>query len=157
MIAARFILIPIHVLIVAACARAAADRAPLAGSSSTLTVRGEYAAVAVDGVDGISVRDGRLVVRGPSSTVSVDLPPVADPTQLNRGWALVTEGVAGDKRSLTFTHETTLDDFSIELPGSDAQMRYGSMAGRGGEDVLVFAWGDHTPSYWGYVTIVRKR
>lgn len=153
----RLTLLPLQILILAACAQAAADRAPLTGTSKTLTVRGEYNAVALDRIDGMSIRDGRLALRGSATTTLVDLPPSADPTQANRGWALVTETNVGDQRSLTFTHETTLDDFSLELPGSEAPLRYGSLGGRGGDDVLVFAWGTNSRSYWGYVTIARKQ
>jgi hypothetical protein len=151
----RLSLIPLQILILAACAQAAADRAPLTGMSKTLTVRGEYNAVALDQVDGMSIRDGRLALRGTSATTMVDLPAAADPAQANRGWALVTETTLGDHRSVTFTHETTLDDFTLELPASDAPLRYGSLGGRNGDDVLVFAWGANSRSYWGWVTVVR--
>ena len=57
---------------------------------------------------------------------------------------------------MTFTHETTLDDFTLELPASDAPLRYGSLAGTNGDDVLVFAWGENSQSFWGWVTISRK-
>jgi hypothetical protein len=152
----RFAVISGQVLLLAACARAAADRAPLTGSSKTVTVRGEYAAVDLDRVDGMSLRDGRLALRGSSKTVAVDLPPAADPAKPQRGWALVTEATGDDKRTVSFTHETTLDDFSLELPASDAQFYYGGLTGRNGEDVLVFAWGADSQSYWGYVTIARR-
>jgi hypothetical protein len=152
----RVMLVPACVVLAAACARAAADRAPLTGESKTLTVRGEYALVALDQIDGIAIRDGRLALRGSSATTSVDLPSMADPSKAGRGWALVTETAAGGQRSVTFTHETTLDDFTLELPASDAQLRYGTLGGRNGEDVLVFAWGERSRSYWGWVTIVRK-
>jgi hypothetical protein len=104
----------------------------------------------------MSLRDGRLALRGSSTTTLVDLPPFADATKAGRGWALVTETAAGERRVLTFTHETTLDEFTLELPASDAPLRYGSLGGRGSEDVLVFAWGEKSRSYWGYVTIARR-
>ncbi len=150
------LLITAQILFLAACAQAAADRAPLTGSSKTLTVRGEYATVALDQIEGMSIRDGKLVLRGSTTTASVDLPPAADPAKAGRGWALVTETAAGDQRSVTFTHETTLDDFTLELPASEAPLRYGSLAGRNGEDILVFAWGAESRSYWGYVAIARN-
>ena len=31
---------------------------------------------------------------------------------------------------MTFTHETTLDDFTLELPASDAPLRYGSLGAK---------------------------
>ena len=156
MIERRLALMPLKILVLAACAQAAADRAPLNGQSKTMTVRGEYATVALDQVDGMSLRDGRLALRGSSATTLIDLPPNADPTRAGRGWALVTETAAGDRRAVTFTHETTLDEFTLELPASDAPLRYGSLGGHNGDDVLVFAWGKDARSYWGYVTIVRK-
>jgi hypothetical protein len=156
MIERRLALIPVQILVIAACAQAAADRAPLTGQSATMTVRGEYSTVAIDQVDGMSLREGRLALRGPTTTTLIDLPPMADATNAGRGWALVTETAAGDRRVMTFTHETTLDEFTVELPASDAPLRYGSLGGRNGEDVLVFAWGHDGRSYWGYVTIGRK-
>ena len=48
------------------------------GSSKTLTVRGEYSAVAIDQIDGMALRDGKLALRGSQTTIAVDLPPTAD-------------------------------------------------------------------------------
>jgi hypothetical protein len=152
----RLLLLPVQMVILVACARAAADRGPLAGTSKTQTVRGEYNAVAIDQVDGMALREGKLALRGPQTTIAVDLPPSADATKPGRGWALVTETSTGGGRSVTFTHETTLDDFTLELPASDAPLRYGSLAGTGDEDVLVFAWGEDSQCFWGYVIIARK-
>jgi hypothetical protein len=156
MIERRLALVPVQILVIAACAQAAADRAPLTGQSATMTVRGEYSAVELDQVDGMSLRDGRLALRGSSTTTLIELPPMADATNAIRGWALVTETAAGERRVLTFTHETTLDEFTLELPASDAPLRYGSLGGRSSEDVLIFAWGQDGRSYWGFVTIARK-
>jgi hypothetical protein len=152
----RWLLLPVQIVVLVACARAAADRAPLVGASKTLTVRGEYKAVAIDQIDGMALRDGKLALRGSQSTIAVDLPPSADATKPGRGWALVTETGNGGRRSVTFTHETTLDDFTLELPASDAPLRYGSLAGKSGEDLLVFAWGENSQSFWGWVTITRR-
>ena len=58
---------------------------------------------------------------------------------------------------MTFTHETTLDDFTLDLPASDAPLRYGTLGGRSGDDVLVFAWGENSKSFWGWVTISRNK
>jgi hypothetical protein len=96
------------------------------------------------------------VVRGSSSEVTVDLPASVDAARPNRGWALVTESGTGPMRTLSFTHETSLDDFAIELPAGDAHVYYGGLAGRSGEDVVILAWGEESRSYWGYVTITRK-
>jgi hypothetical protein len=46
-----------------------------------------------------------------------------------------------------------LDDFTLELPASDAPLRYGTLTGKSGNDVMVFAWGSDGRSYSGYVTI----
>ena len=151
----RLLLLPVQIVVLVACARAAADRAPVVGISKTLTVRGEYNAVAIDQIDGMALRDGKLSLRGSQATIAVDLPPAADATKPGRGWALITETGTGGRRSVTFTHETTLDDFTLELPTSDAPLRYGSLAGKNGEDVLVFAWGENSRSFWGWVTITR--
>jgi hypothetical protein len=156
MTACRVLLLPMQIVLLAACAGAAADRAPLTGSSKTLTVRGEYDAVAIDQIDGMAIRDGRLALRGPQTTVAVDLPPAADAARPGRGWSLVTEAAGNSSRTVTFTHETTLDDFTLDLPASDAPLRYGTLGGRNGGEVLVFAWGENSKSFWGYVTIARK-
>jgi hypothetical protein len=148
--------LPVHIVLLAACARAAADRGPLTGTSKTLTVRGEYAAVEIDQIDGMAIREGRLALRGSQGTVAVDLPPAADASKPGRGWSLVTEADSNGARTVTFTHETTLDDFTMDLPASDAPLRYGTLGGRNGDDVLVFAWGERSNSFWGWVTIVRK-
>jgi hypothetical protein len=151
------LLLPAQFVVLVACAPAAADRAPLLGTSKTVTVRGEYNAVAIDQIDGMALRDGKLALRGSQTTIAVDLPPSADATKPGRGWALVTETGPGGRRSVTFTHETTLDDFTLELPASDAPLRYGSLGGKSGEDVLVFAWGENSQAFWGWVTIERNK
>src|SRR5262245_59853954 len=105
----RVWLLPVHVLLLAACAGAAADRGPLAGSSKTLTVRGEYSAVALDEIAGMALQDGKLALRDAEKKLAiVDLPPMADAAQAGRGWSLVTEANANGHRTVTFTHETTL-------------------------------------------------
>jgi hypothetical protein len=153
----RCLLLPIHILLLVACAGAANDHGPLTGSSKTLTVRGEYSAVALGEIAGMALQDGKLALRDASkNTVTVDLPPTADPTKPGRGWSLVTEANANDHRMVTFTHETTLDDFTLDLPASDAPLRYGSLGGKTEADVLVFAWGENSKSFWGFVTIARK-
>src|SRR5687767_10948533 len=95
MIAARCVFIVPTLVVLIGCAEMIADRAPLVGSSATVTVRGEYTEIALDRVGGISVRDGKLVVRGSSSEVTVDLPASVDAARPNRGWALVTESGSG--------------------------------------------------------------
>jgi hypothetical protein len=95
------------------------------------------------------------VIHGDSASVTVDLPPSADPDQKNRGWALVTEGEDDDVRRLTFTHETSLDDFSIAVPASAGQMAYGTLGGRDGSDILLFAYGSGSKTYWGWARIAK--
>ena len=152
----RRVFLPAQILLLAACTGAAADRGPLTGSSKTLTVRGEYSAVALDEIAGMALQDGKLALRDASKkTVIVDLPPMADSTKPGRGWSLVTEANANDHRTVTFTHETTLDDFTLDLPASDAPLRYGSLGGKSDADVLVFAWGENAKSFWGWVTIKK--
>jgi len=139
----------------AGCTRTLPDEGSLAVSSDTLTVAGGYKRVALDSVERVSIGNGKLVVHGPSDTVAVDLPPNADAGQKNRGWALVTEAEGDHARSLTFTQETSLEDFTISVPPSDGQVAYGSLGGRDGNDVLLFAYGSGSKSYWGWATITR--
>jgi hypothetical protein len=127
----------------------------LTGSSKTLTVSGQYAPVAIEHIDRLAVDGGSLVLHGSSATVTVPLPPGAGQPKPGNQWVLVTEGKTEGKRTLTFTHEQSLDDFTIELPVSDADLRYGTLGGTAGGEVLVFAWGKDSRSYWGYVTIAR--
>ena len=141
---------------VAACSQVSANGGPVSGTSRTLSVNGEFRPVALDRVDRVSIAGNHLILHGERGTAEVDLPTNADPSQPNRGWALVTEGEGDQTRTLTFTHEMSLDDFTLELPGSAAPLKYGSFAGRDGNDVLVFAWGAESQSYWGWVTIRKS-
>jgi hypothetical protein len=111
----------------------------------------------MDAIEHISVENGKLVLHGPASQVAIDLPPNADPDQKNRGWALVTEGEDEPLRTLTFTHETSLDDFTIQVPNSAGQIAYGSLGGRNGNDVLLFGYGTAKKCYWGWVEIAKKQ
>ncbi len=142
-------------VLLVACSRVSANGGPIAGTSKTLTVAGEFSPVAIDSVDRVSIEGSRLVLHGATTSTSVELPATADTTQANRGWALVTEGEDAEVRTFTFTHEMSLDDFTLELPASDAPIRYGSFAGRDGHDLLVFAWGAQSKSYWGWVRIQK--
>jgi hypothetical protein len=139
---------------VAGCSRPAAAPAAIAGSSRTMVVRGSYAPVAIDRVDRLSLEDGKIVLHGSSSVVAIDPPPLADPARPDRHWALVTETDNGRARVLTFTHDESLDDFTIELPPSEAPVRYGGLSGRDGSDILVLAWGEQSRSYHAELTIV---
>ena len=109
---------------VAACSQASASGGPLTATSRTLSVNGEYQPVELDRVDRVSIDGSRLILHGEHGTAAVDLPANADPSQANRGWALVTEGEGDQTRTLTFTHEMSLDDFTLELPASPAPLKY---------------------------------
>lgn len=128
---------------------------PLKGSSRTMIVQGEYSPIALDRVDGLSFDKGKVIVHGPSSDVTVDVPATTEAAEPVRHWALVTEGEAGGRRALTFTHDMTLDDFTIELPRSDAQLYYGVLSGKAGDEMMVLAWGSGSRSYSCYLTITR--
>ena len=148
-----FVLTTIVALAVPACSRVSATGGPLTGQSGTLAVSGEFQPVTLDTVERVSIDGSRLVLHGTLGSAAVELPPNADPAQTNRGWALVTEGENGETRTLTFTHEMSLDDFTLVLPASAAPLKYGSFAGRDGADMLVFAWGADSQCYWGWVAI----
>ena len=138
------------------CTQSLPENGPVAGTSNTLAVSGEYKRATVDTVVRITIESGKLVVHGTSGTQALDLPPSADPDQQNKGWALVTEGEDAGRRRLTFTHETSLDDFTIAVPASDGQIAYGSLGGRDGNDVLLFAYGSASKTYWGWASIAKR-
>lgn len=131
--------------------------ASITGSSQTMVVRGEYAPVALDRVEGVSVNDGRLTLRGSSASVAIDPPASADLSRPTRNWALVTETNAGNTRILTFTHAETLDDFTIELPASEARIYFGVFVGSGSTEVMILAWGQDSQCFSGHVIIVRAQ
>jgi hypothetical protein len=136
--------------------RPAPQPGTIAGTSKTMSVAGEYTPLALDRVARVGVEEGRLVVHGTSSSVTVDLPAGADAGRATRHWALVTEANLQDgRRQLTFTHSESLEDFSIELPESEGSVRYGGFEREEGGEVLVFAWGESSLTYWGWVTIAR--
>jgi hypothetical protein len=143
-------------LVLAGCRRPLPETGPISGTSKTLTVTGTYASIPIASVDRLTIDNGRLVVHAERGETAVDLPAVADPDQKGRGWALVTEGEDDVARTLTFTHESSLDDFTIQVPNTAGQIEYGSLGGRDGSDVLVFAYGSGSKSYWGWVTIRKK-
>lgn len=141
----------------AGCSHPVMRTPTITGSSQTLVVQGEYEPVALDRIEGLSLDGSRLVLRsGSGSDVIEDLPGNADPAQPNRHWALVTEHATAGKRIVTFTHDISLDEFTIELPASDAELHYGVLASPNGGDVMVLAWGDNGKSYWAWVTIAKK-
>jgi hypothetical protein len=144
------------IVILAGCTQAGAQSTPISATSSTHAVRGELVPVALDRVGRVSVDKGKLVLHGSLLTVAVDPPASADVSQPTRVWALTTEAHVDGKRVVTFTHSESVEDFSIELPGSDAELLYGVFPSKTGGEVMVLAWGSETRCYWGYLTIARR-
>lgn len=142
--------------LVTACAKGVPSTGPLTVTSEKVTVSGEYKPVAIDSVESMSIENGKLVLHGAAKTVALDLPASADPEQKNRGWALVTEGEGDESRTLTFTHEMTLEDFTLTVPNAPGQVAYGSLGGRDGKDVLLFAYGSGDRAFWGWATIQKR-
>ena len=48
----------------------------------------------------------------------------------------MTEGEGDGSRTLTFTQENSLEDFSVTLPAANGRVAYGSLGGRDGRDVV---------------------
>src|SRR5262245_10641757 len=89
----------------------------LEGTSTTVVVRGQYEPVALDQIDRVSIDNGKIVLHGSSTTVTVGPPPTADMSQSRRHWALTTENeLKNGLRALTFTHNMSVEDFTLELP-----------------------------------------
>lgn len=129
----------------------------ITGASEKLAVTGRIEPVSLPSVDSLGIDAGRLVVRGPASSVNVDVPAGADVSKPSRDWALTTEGASENgRRRFTFVHGVSLDDFTIELPPGGAPLKFGVLEGQAGASVMIFAWGEASRSYWGYVTITRK-
>ncbi len=128
----------------------------IVGESKTLDVSGTYAPLVLDSVDHLAREDGKVLVYGPTNGVVVEVPADTDTSQPNPAWRLVTESDAGASRRVTFTHDMSLEDFSIELPKSPAELHYGAFLSRDGGSILIFAWGEGFRSYWGWVTIRSK-
>ena len=140
-------------IVLISCAQPAAQRGAIAGTSRNKVVRGEYGPVTLPDVDRVSIQDGKLVLHAASSSVAVELPAGADTSKPTRNWALTTDTSAGDQTAYTFTHAESLDDFTIELPSADGQLRYGVFEhGQGGE-VMALAWAGEGRSYFGWVRI----
>jgi hypothetical protein len=144
-------------LIVFSSCSPAPRRGPTAieGSSDTLRVSGTYQFLDIDQVDSFAIQNGKLAIKGPSGTVLVDLPPGAGGPKPGQQWVLTTENQTR-RQAQTFTHEQSLDDFTLSLPLDDADLRYGTLAGENGEDLLILAWGKNGRSYWGHVKIGHK-
>jgi len=135
------------------CSKPLPEKGTFTTTSASATATGEYDRVDIDSVERMSIEDGKLVLHGTGRSVTLDLPANADPDQKNRGWALVTEGEGDGSRTLTFTQETSLEDFSVTLPAADGQVAYGSLGGRDGRDVVLFAYGSNNKAYWGWASI----
>ena len=141
----------------AGCSRSVSGSGPIVGTSETVAVKGTYTRVPLDRVDRISIEGGKLVLHGSSSTVDVELPTFVDPSKPDPHWALATEGDNGQARVLTFTHDMSLDDFTIELPRSQAPIRFGGLTGSDGNDLLILAWGEQSQSYHAELTITPAK
>jgi hypothetical protein len=126
---------------------------PITGTSDDVQVKGEYSSIALDRVDRVSIENGKIVVHGSAGSVALEPPAGADTSQPTRTWALTTETEAGRKRLVTFTHAMSIQDFTIELPEGDDELRYGVFANHQSGEVMVFAWGSNSKSYWGHLTI----
>jgi len=137
------------------CSQTLPEEGTLQGTSGKGTVTGEYKRVKIDAVERLSIEGDKLVLHSDSSSIAVPLPPSADASQKNKGWALVTEGEGDGTRTLTFTQEMSLEDFTITVPAAEGQVAYGSLGGRDGQDVLLFAYGSNSKAYWGWVTIAK--
>lgn len=118
-----------------------------------MRVTGQYQPLGIDEVAGVSLKDGQLVVRGSTEEATLALPPFVDTSQVIRHWALVTEAHIDGQKVLNFTHDQSLDDFTIALPDTDAEIRYGVFANRGGGEVMVLTWGAAAQCFWGYILI----
>jgi len=154
----RLVLFTIAMLAIGACTpplKPASGIVSITGDSKTLKVAGEYQPVDIAGVEKMNVEQGMLMLLGQGTSASVDLPATADQPKPGQQWMLVTESEGPGDRDLTFTHEQLLDDFTIKLPLNGANLRYGTLSGKDGNDVVVFAWGREQRSYWGYVTVAR--
>lgn len=103
------------------CTQAAAQATSLKGTAGTVSVLGQLSPLRLDQVSGVSLKDGRLVARGSFENVAIELPAFVDTAQVVRHWALVTESSLDDKKVLNFTHDQSLDDFTIEVPATEAE------------------------------------
>lgn len=128
----------------------------ITGASAKFAVAGKYTPIAIDRVDSISVDNGKLTIHGSSTTLTEDLPAGADPSKPERHWSLTTESDTGKMRALTFTHNETIDELTLNVPRGNAEMHYGTLKDQKGNDVILLAWGELGHSYWGYATLTPK-
>ncbi len=139
-----------------ACAQPSAQPGAIIGSSKTKAVRGEYRPVALVDVDRVSIANGKLVLHGGAASVTVDLPAGVDTSKPTRNWALTTDTSAGSQTAYTFTHAETLDDFTIELPAGEGELRYGVFERGSGGEVMALAWSQGGKSYFGWLSITGR-
>ena len=156
MLVRRVAALVVSICFLIACARPAAQPGAITGASKTQAVRGEYAPVTLAEVDRVSIEGGRLVLHGGAARVTVDLPAGVDTSQPTRNWALTTDTSAGSQTSYTFTHAESLDDFTIELPATDRELRYGVFKNGSGAEVMALAWSHEGKSYFGWITITGR-
>ena len=138
------------------CSKPLPDNGTFSVTSQTATATGEYRQADIESVERITIDNGKLVLHSASRSMAVDLPPNADPEQKNKGWALVTEGEGDGSRTFTFTQENSLEDFSVTVPAAEGQVAYGSLGGRDGRDVVIFAYGSNHKAYWGWANVQRR-
>ena len=154
----RLVLFTIVAAIAVACTpplKPSSGPVSITGDSNTLKVAGEYQPVDIAEIERLTIENGKLMLLSQGASASVDLPTTADQPKPGEQWMLVTESEGPGERELTFTHEQLLDDFTVKLPLNGADLKYGTLSGKDGNDVVVFAWGREHRSYWGYVTIAR--
>jgi hypothetical protein len=125
-------------------------------SSKTLAVSGEFRSLAIDRVERLALANGTLQAHGAAASVAIDVPPGADLSRPSGRWTLVTDANLDAGKLLVFTHEESLDEVEVTLPPTDAPIRFGVFQGRGGEEVLVLAWGESSRSYCGWVQITKR-
>lgn len=152
----RLVFFVISLLFAAACSTPPPDNGDIVGTSAKFTIQGKFARIDMDAVDSISIDDGKLVVHG-LGMVKEDIPADADPAKPAGHWSLTTETAKGKMRAVTFTHDESLDEFTIDVPGGDSEVHYGTLKSkRGTGEVMLLAWGADKRCYWGYLTIEPK-
>lgn len=157
---AMTLILAVTLLTAAACSQAVpAGPRPITTTSQQYTVKGEITPVTLDSVESLQVKDGHVVLHGPSGDMFEDLPADADPRRPTRHWALVTDSHVGGVRTVVFTEAESVTDVALELPEGEAPLHFEVFASRSGGEVLLLASGDRkasSASYFGYVTINKR-
>ena len=156
MLVRRVAALVVSICFLIACARPAAQPGAITGASKTQAVRGEYAPVTLADVDRVSIANGKLVLHGGAASVTVDLPAGVDTGKPTRNWALTTDTSVGSQTAYTFTHAESLDDFTIELPAGESELRYGVFERGSGGEVMALAWSQDGKSYFGWIAITGR-